>query len=133
MAVPERIGVPVFHIIRRVGSPRAYRCAGFFSYLGRITAGDILRPGHTLTWDGIARVDKNLLFQPRELEARTMKRRSAGTSCSGLAAAKGRRESNLGLLPRSTKAMKLWPEPPVPAWRQLRRAASRPSASCLGR
>ena len=58
---------------------------------------------------------------------------SARTSCSGLATAKGRRESNLGLLPRSTKTMKLRPEPPVPAWRRLRDAASRTSASCLGR
>ena len=40
---------------------------------------------------------------------------SAGTSCSSLAAAKGRRESNLGLLPRSTKGATVRPEPPVPA------------------
>ena len=58
---------------------------------------------------------------------------SAGTSRSDLATARGRRESNLGLLPRSTKTMKLRPGPPVPAWRRLRRTASRTSASCLGR
>ena len=84
MAVPECIGVPVSHIIMRVGSPRVYRCAGF-PFIPRpdhggkhSSAGSPLDPGRHSS--DIGRIDRNLRFQPRELVLgnvpRMMERRS---------------------------------------------------------